>query len=87
MEHPTQKPVALVEKAIGNSSKSGDILFEPFGGSGSTLIACEKTGRKAFLMELAPAYCDVICQRFLDATGKMPMREDGTPWKALPDSL
>lgn len=69
-EHPTQKPVALVEKAIGNSSKSGDLMFEPFGGSGSTLIACEKTGRKCFMMELSPAYCDVIVERWQNATGK-----------------
>jgi DNA modification methylase len=70
MEHPTQKPVALVEKAIGNSSKSGDILYEPFGGSGSTLIACEKTGRRCYMIELSPAYCDVIVARWEQATGK-----------------
>ena len=80
---PTQKPVALVEKAISNSSKSGDLLYEPFGGSGSTLIACEKTGRKCFMMELSAQYTDVICQRYLNATGKMPIKEDGTPWSEV----
>src|ERR1035437_8782701 len=77
MEHPTQKPVALVEKAIGNSSKSGDILFEPFGGSGSTLIACEKTGRRCYMMELSPAYVDVICKRWEQATGKKAVLSAG----------
>ena len=58
--HPTMKPVALVERAIRNSSKTRDIVLDPFGGSGSTLIACEKTGRQARLVELDPKYCDVI---------------------------
>ena len=58
------KPVALVERAIRNSSKSRDIVLDPFGGSGSTLIACEKTGRQARLVELDPKYCDVIVQRW-----------------------
>ena len=73
--HPTQKPVALVEKAINNSSKSGDLLFEPFGGGGSTLIACEKTGRVALLMELDPKYCDVIVNRWQEFTGKQATLE------------
>jgi DNA modification methylase len=54
------KPVALVERALRNSSKSRDIVLDPFGGSGSTLIACEKTGRQARLVELDPRYCDVM---------------------------
>jgi DNA modification methylase len=58
------KPVALVERAIRNSSKTRDIVLAPFGGSGSTLIACEKTGRHARLIELDPKYCDVIVQRW-----------------------
>lgn len=74
-EHPTQKPVALVEKAVLNSSKSGDLLFEPFGGGGSTLIACEKTGRHARLMELDPRYCDVIVRRWQAFTGKQATLE------------
>ena len=62
--HPTQKPVCLVEKAIKNSSKEQDIVLDLFGGSGSTLIACEKNNRKARLMELDPKYCDVIRKRY-----------------------
>lgn len=68
--HPTQKPVALPEEAIINSSKGSDIVLDLFGGSGSTLIAAEKTGRKARLMELDPKYCDVIVKRWEDFTGK-----------------
>jgi len=68
--HPTQKPVELPERAISNSSKKGQLVLDLFGGSGSTLIACEKTGRKARLMELDPRYCDVIVQRWQAFTGK-----------------
>jgi site-specific DNA-methyltransferase (adenine-specific) len=68
--HPTMKPIELVEKAIKNSSKSDDILYEPFGGSGSTLIACEKTKRKCCMMELDPKYVDVIIDRWENFTGK-----------------
>ena len=68
--HPTQKPVELIEKAILNSSKSDDIVLDLFGGSGSTLIACEKTKRKAYLMDLDPKYCDVIINRWEDYTGQ-----------------
>ena len=68
--HPTMKPVALVERAIRNSSKSRDIVLDPFGGSGSTLIACEKTGRQARLVELDPRYCDVIVRRWQEWTGE-----------------
>nr|DAH78745.1 MAG TPA: adenine specific DNA methyltransferase [Caudoviricetes sp.] len=68
--HPTMKPVELVERAVLNSSKSGDIVLDGFGGSGSTLIACEKNNRKARLMELDPKFCDVIVKRWEDYTGK-----------------
>ena len=68
--HPTQKPVELIERALSNSSKSGDIVIDCFGGSGSTLIACEKHGRMARLMELDPKYCDVIITRWQDFTGQ-----------------
>ena len=68
--HPTQKPVALPEEAINNSSKGMDIVLDLFGGSGSTLIAAEKTGRKARTMELDPKYCDVIVKRWEEFTGK-----------------
>lgn len=68
--HPTQKPVELIEKAINNSSKAGDIIIDCFGGSGSTMIAAEKLGRYARLMELDPKYCDVIVKRWEEFTGK-----------------
>jgi len=68
--HPTQKPVELPERAIQNSSKSGDTVLDLFGGSGSTLIACEKHNRHARIMELDPKYCDVIVKRWEDFTGK-----------------
>jgi len=67
--HPTMKPVELVCQAIKNSSKSKDIVLDSFGGSGSTLIACEKLGRQARLIELDPAYCDVIVKRWEEFTG------------------
>jgi DNA modification methylase len=67
--HPTMKPVELVERAINNSSKAGEIVLDGFGGSGSTLIAAEKTGRKARLIELDPKFCDVIVQRWEGYTG------------------
>lgn len=68
--HPTQKPVALSERAIKNSTKPNNIVLDYFGGSGSTLIGCEKTGRKARVMELDPIYCDVIVKRWENFTGK-----------------
>jgi DNA modification methylase len=68
--HTTPKPVALVEKAINNSSKGGDIIIDLFGGSGSTMIAAEKIGRCSRIMELDPKYCDVIVKRWEDFTGK-----------------
>lgn len=70
VEHPTNKPVYLIEFAIGNSSNAGGLVIDPFLGSGSTLIACEKTNRKCYGMELDPAYCDVIVKRWEDFTGK-----------------
>jgi site-specific DNA-methyltransferase (adenine-specific) len=63
-EHPTMKPVELVEYCINNSSEPGWLVGEPFGGSGTTLIACAKTGRLARLIEIDPRYCDVIRRRW-----------------------
>ena len=68
--HPTMKPVALLENEIYISSNTQSIVLDFFGGSGSTLIACEKTNRHARLMELDPKYCDVIVKRWEDFTGK-----------------
>lgn len=72
--HPTQKPVSLMEQAILNSSKTHQLLFEPFGGSGSTLIACEKTNRRCFTMELDPHYCGIIIERWEKYSGKKAER-------------
>ena len=64
------KPVSLVERAIRNSSRKGDLVFDPFGGSGTTLVAAESTGRKAALLELDPKYVDVIVDRWQQFTGQ-----------------
>jgi DNA modification methylase len=74
--HPTQKPVALAEEAIDKTTKAGYRVLDLFGGSGSTLIACEKTGRNAFLMELDEKYVDVIIKRWQDFTGKQAIHEE-----------
>lgn len=68
--HPTMKPIELVERAVHNSSKTKDIVLDAFGGSGSTMIACEKTGRRARLIEIEPKYADVIVKRWQEFTGK-----------------
>lgn len=68
--HPTMKPVALVDKAIRNSSKKEDIVLDLFMGSGTTLIACEQNDRIAYGMELDPKYVDVIINRWEEFTGK-----------------
>lgn len=73
--HPTMKPVALVEKAITDASKANDVVLDLFGGSGTTLIAAEKNGRVARLMELDPKYCDVIVKRWEEFTGKKAVLE------------
>jgi DNA modification methylase len=67
--HPTMKPVSLLQRALQNNSKQGDEVLDLFGGSGSTLIACEKTARESRLMELDPKYCDVIVKRWQEFTG------------------
>ena len=76
-KHPTQKPVELSSRAIKNSSKSQNTILDIFGGSGSTLIACEKLNRKARIMELDPIYCDVIIKRWENFTGKKAELENG----------
>jgi len=72
--HPTMKPISLIENALKNSSKENQIIFDLFGGSGSTLIAAERTNRHAYLMELDPKYCDVIVKRWEDFTGNTAKR-------------
>jgi DNA modification methylase len=69
-EHPTQKPLMVYEIPINNQTRTGDYLYEPFGGSGSCIIACEKTGRRSLTMELSPKYCDIIVARWEKFTGK-----------------
>ena len=82
--HPTMKPVELMERAVRNSSKTRDIVLDPFGGSGTTLIACEKSGRRARLMELDPKYVDVIVKRWQLFSGKQAKRaSDGATFSEL----
>ena len=82
--HPTMKPVELVERALRNSSRPGDSVLDPFGGSGTTLVAAEKSGRRAWLMELDPKYVDVIVRRWQEWSGKQATRlSDGVAFDAL----
>jgi len=79
--HPTMKPVELIERAIGNSTRKGQLVLDLFGGSGSTLIACERAGRHARILEFDPVYVDVIVRRWQDFTGRRATREaDGLPF-------
>jgi len=75
MEHLTSKPAELAVRAMQYSSRAGENVLDPFGGSGSTLIAAEQTGRRCFMMELDPLYCDVICDRFQRFSGKPAVLE------------
>jgi len=85
LEHPTMKPVALFEYQLLNNTKGGDLCLDLFGGSGTTLIACEKNGRYARIMELDPKYCDVIVRRWQAFTGKRAVLEStGHPF---PDTI
>lgn len=79
-EHPTQKPVTLIKRALMNNSQRGDAVLDLFGGSGSTLLACDKLERRAFIMELDPRFCDVIRRRYAHSQGEMD------PAYALPHS-
>ena len=81
--HPTMKPVELVCRAIENSSKSRDIVMDSFGGSGSTLIACEKLNRSARLIELDPKYCDVIVKRWQEFYGNEAVSVGGKTFNHL----
>ncbi len=83
-EHPTMKPVELVERAIRNSSKTRDTILDPFGGSGTTVIACEKSGRQARLIELEPEYCDVIVRRWQAYSGReAKLESDGRSYSEV----
>ncbi len=71
----------LVERAIRSNSKSRDTILDPFAGSGTTVIACEKTGQQACVIEMAPKYCDVIIRRWQEFSGKRARKEsNGTPF-------
>jgi DNA modification methylase len=74
-DHPTQKPVALWDAPIHNHTRAGDVVYEPFSGSGTQIIAAEKTGRRCRAIEIAPAYVDVAVERWRRHTGKVPRRE------------
>jgi len=74
--HPTTKPIELVERAINNSAKDGGIVLDLFGGSGSTLIASEKTGRACRMVELDPKYADVIVRRWQEYTGEKAINQE-----------
>jgi len=84
-DHPTMKPVELIVRHINNSTDPGQLVVDPFGGSGSTLIAAHTTGRRAALIELDPKYADVICRRYQEHTGTLPTR-DGEPHDFIADS-
>ena len=73
-EHPTQKPVRLAGRALKKNSLEGDIVLDLFGGSGSTLIACEQSNRKGYLMEIDPKYANVIISRYEKFTGKKTVK-------------
>jgi DNA modification methylase len=82
--HPTMKPVELVERALVNSSRKGELVADFFGGSGTTLIACERLARQARLMEIEPRYADVIIQRWQQHVGKRAVLEgDGRTFEAI----
>lgn len=84
--HPTVKPVALIADAIRDCSRRGEIVLDCFGGSGSTLIAAEKTGRAARLIEFDPLYCDTIVRRWQNLTGKLAaLASDGRQFDDMAD--
>ena len=75
--HPTMKPIPLIAYQVGNSSLRGDTVLDLFGGSGTTLMACEKLDRRCMMMEFDPRYCDVIVNRWENMTGKKAVRIQG----------
>jgi site-specific DNA-methyltransferase (adenine-specific) len=75
--HPTMKPISLIAELVKNSSRRGEIVFDSFGGSGSTLIACEELGRKCYTCELDPQYVDVIVERWEEYTGEKAVKING----------
>ena len=84
-QHPTMKPVELIERMLRNSIPTGGLVFDPFGGSGSTMIAAHRLGARSLLCELDPKYADVICRRWQEHTGVVPVR-DGVQVSFLEES-
>lgn len=82
-KHPTQKPIGLVQWFFDFAGKPNDAVLDLFAGSGSTLIACEKTKRRGFMMEIDPLYCGVILDRWQEFTGKVAHRDDGEIWDSI----
>jgi site-specific DNA-methyltransferase (adenine-specific) len=80
-EHPTMKPIPLFAYQIGNSSKQGDIVADGFGGSGTTMVACHQMGRKAYLVEFDPKYCQVIVDRMLKLDPTIEIKRNGKKYK------
>ncbi|MDD6937012.1 MAG: DNA methyltransferase [Clostridiales bacterium] len=74
-DHPTMKPVELFGRLIENSSRRGDTVYDPFCGSGTTIVACEQLGRKCIAVEIDPHYCDVILARWEKLTGRKAVKE------------
>lgn len=86
--HPTMKPTALIERLLKNNARPGDLVFDPFGGSGSTLIAADRLGMVATLCELDPGYCDVIVARWQEYSGRKATRiSDGVAFDDVPARL
>lgn len=79
--HPTQKPVALINRIVGNSSKEGDICIDFFGGSGSTLVACHQTNRNSYNCEIEPKYCQIILDRMVKLDETVKITKNGKPYK------
>ena len=75
-DHPTMKPASLIARITQNSTQQDELILDPFGGSGSTLLAAEATHRRAALIELDPIYVDVICRRYQEATGNQPINHN-----------
>lgn len=85
--HPTQKPVKLLKHIIDHTTKKGQRVLDLFGGSGSTLLACELAERRCAMVEREPKYCDLILERFFLETKKDPVREDGVKWSKLREKI
>lgn len=81
--HPNQKPVGLLKRILEDNTNENDVVFDPFGGSGSTLIACERMNRTCYMIELEPRYVDCIIARWQDISGKEATREDGVTYNSL----